>query len=124
MPPPEILVRPVIVAMYLAAADQLRELLARLGAAAPGVGVIVDAVLVELRRVDAVEPVGDAAELDGIAVPDHRACGECPAHDKHQSNDKGEGTDGRRPRRKEGISGPHACSQYHSVFKRSRCRFA
>ena len=52
------------------AADQLGELVARIDAAAPGIGVIVDADLVELRRVDAVEPVGDVAELDGVAVPD------------------------------------------------------
>ena len=56
--------------MHDAAADQLVELVARVDAAGPGIGLVVDAGLVELRRVDAVEPVGDVAELDGVAVAD------------------------------------------------------
>ena len=38
--------------------------------------MIVDADLVQLGRVDAVEPVGDVAELDRIGVPDRRGCGQ------------------------------------------------
>ena len=50
----------------------LVELVAGLDAAGPGIGVVVDADLVEFGRVDAVEPVGDVAELDRIGVPDRR----------------------------------------------------
>jgi hypothetical protein len=57
-----------IIAMHGAAVDQLCQLVARVDAAAPGIGVVVDAGLVEFGRVDAVEPVGDVAELDGVAV--------------------------------------------------------
>ena len=58
-----------IVAAHLLAAGQLRQLIARLDAAGPDVGVLVDAELVERRRVDAVEPVGDIADLKRAAIP-------------------------------------------------------
>src|SRR5262245_9435271 len=64
------LVKTEIVAANTAAVDQLGQLVARVDAAGPGIGMIVDAGLVELRRVDAVELVGDVAELDGVAIPD------------------------------------------------------
>ena len=61
--------------MHRVAADQFGQLIARVDAAGPGIGVIVDADLVQLRRIDAVEPVGDVAELDGVGVPHDRAGG-------------------------------------------------
>ena len=65
-----------IVAAHGASADQLGQLVAGLDAAGPGIGVVIDADLVQLGRVDAVEPVGDVAELDRVAVPDGRGCGQ------------------------------------------------
>ena len=76
MPFPEVPVRTEILAVDRASADQFCQLVARIDAAAPGIGVVVDAHLVELRRIDAVEPVGEIAKLDGVAVPDHGARGE------------------------------------------------
>ena len=73
----EILVGSEIIAVNRASADQPGELIARIDPAAPGVGVIVDAHLVELGRIDAVEPVGHLAKLNGMAVADHGAC--CPS---------------------------------------------
>ena len=46
------LVRTEIVAMNRLAANQLGQLVARLDAAGPGIGVIVDADLVEFRRIE------------------------------------------------------------------------
>src|SRR5260370_308861 len=68
-----------IVAPHLAVADQLGQLIAGFSAASPGVGVLVDADLVQLRRIDAVEPVGHFAKLNGAAIPDDRARGEALA---------------------------------------------
>ena len=59
-----------IVAADLLAADQFGQLIARLDAAGPDVGVLVDAELVDGRDIDAVEPVGDIAELKRAAIPD------------------------------------------------------
>ena len=59
-----------IIAAHVAAVDEPGELIARVDTAAPGIGMIVDAGLVELRRIDAVEAIGDVAELDGVAVVD------------------------------------------------------
>ncbi len=61
--------------MHDVAADEFCQLVTRVDAAAPGLGMIVDADLVELRRVDAVEPVGGFGELDRVAVPDDRVRG-------------------------------------------------
>ena len=65
-----------IVAAHLTVADQFCQLVARGRAAGPGVGVLVDAYLVEGRRLDAVEAIGDAAELQIAAIPDGCARGE------------------------------------------------
>ena len=53
--------------------------IAGLGAAGPGVGMLVDADLVQFRRVDAVEPVGHLPELKRGSVLDDRAGGEALA---------------------------------------------
>ncbi len=53
-------------------ADQFDQLVARFDAAGPGPRAR-DAHLVELGRIDAVEPVGHAGHLDGAAVLDDRA---------------------------------------------------
>ena len=58
-----------ILATDLAAADQAGQLIARRNAAGPGIGVFVDADLVELRRINAVEPVGHLGELKGAVRP-------------------------------------------------------
>ncbi|MGY3080523.1 hypothetical protein ACVWZZ_006931 [Bradyrhizobium sp. LM6.10] len=76
MPLAEALFGADIVATHGSLADQLRELVAGLDAAGPGIGVIVDADLIQLGRVDAVEAVGDVAELDGVAVADRRGGGQ------------------------------------------------
>ena len=65
--------QPEILAADRAAADQFDQLVARFDAAGPCVGVLVDAHLVELRRIDAVEPIGHAGQLKGAAVLDDRA---------------------------------------------------
>ena len=65
--------RAQVLAAHLAVANQLGELLAGLDAAGPGVGMLVDADLVQFRGVDAVEPVGHIAQLKGAAIPDDRA---------------------------------------------------
>lgn len=64
-----------ILAAYLAAADQTRQLIAGFDAAGPCVGMLVDAHLVQLRRVDAVEPVRHIGEQKGASIPDDRAGG-------------------------------------------------
>jgi hypothetical protein len=81
----------MVVAIHRTAANQLHELIACRDAAAPGIGVVVDAVLVEFGRIDAIEPIGDIIEMDRIAVPHDRVCGEGWACDKHQSYDGDEG---------------------------------
>ena len=59
-----------IIAAHGAAADQFGQLIARLDAAGPAVGMFVDAELIEGGRIDAVEPVGDIAQLQRAAVAD------------------------------------------------------
>ena len=59
-----------IIASDLAAVDQFCQLIARLDAAGPAVGVLVDAKLIEGGRIDPVEPVGDIAQLQRAAFPD------------------------------------------------------
>ena len=58
-----------IVAAHLAAADQLGQLIARLDAAGPAVGVLVDAELIEGGGIDAVEPVGHIARAAACCRP-------------------------------------------------------
>ena len=65
------------------AADQTSEVIAGFDAARPGVGVVVDAHLVHLGRVDAVEPVGYAGDLNGAAIADDGAGGETGARGKN-----------------------------------------
>lgn len=62
-----------ILAVDLVAADQARQMIARRNTASPGIGVFVDAYLVEFRRINAVEPVSHVGELNGASVPDDRA---------------------------------------------------
>src|SRR5581483_12106237 len=57
-----------IVAADNAAADDLDERLARVEPAGPGICSLIDAGLVELGGIGALETIGDVAELDGIAV--------------------------------------------------------
>src|SRR6185437_14789089 len=52
-----LVVRAAILASHHMAADQFCKLIAGVDAAAPGIGLVVDAGLVEFRRVDAGEPV-------------------------------------------------------------------
>ena len=68
-----------ILAAHLAVVDQLGQLIADLDAAGPGVGVLVDADLVERGRIDAVKPVGHIGQLKGAPIPDGRAGGEALA---------------------------------------------
>ena len=56
MPSPVVLVRAAIVASNRAFADQLYQLITDVDAAAPGIGMVVDADLVQLRCIDSVEP--------------------------------------------------------------------
>src|ERR1700687_5969952 len=67
--------RPQILAVDTALIDQFRKLVARFHAARPGFGMFVDAHLVELRSIDAIELVDNAGELDGVAVLDDRVLG-------------------------------------------------
>ena len=62
-----------ILAMDRVPTDQAGQLIACCNAASPCIGVFVDAYLVDLRRIDAVEPVGHVGELKGASVPDDRA---------------------------------------------------
>ena len=57
-------------AANLAPGRQSGQPVAGFHAAGPGIGMIVDADLVELRRIDAVKPVRRAGKLDGAAVLD------------------------------------------------------
>ena len=87
-----------IVAAHSASLDQLGQLVSRFDAAGPGIGVVVDAHLIDFRRVDAIEPVGDLAELNGVAIPDDSACR--PARPPGQNNGEGE----QRPKRQKTIA--------------------
>ena len=75
MPFPVVDIGTQILAVDLVAANQARQLIARCNAASPCIGVFVDAYLVKLRRINAVEPVGHLCELKGASVPDDRAGG-------------------------------------------------
>ena len=68
-----------ILATNLMAADQLRQLIAGVNTASPGVGMIVDADLVKCRCINAVEPIGYIGDINSAAVPDDRAGGEALA---------------------------------------------
>src|SRR5262245_768057 len=59
-----------VVAADLLAVDQLGQLIARLDPAGPAISVLVNAELVDGRDIDAVEAVGNVAELKRAAVPD------------------------------------------------------
>ena len=59
-----------VVAAHGAPADQFCQLIARLDTAGPAVGMLVDAELIEGGRIDAVETVGDVAQLQRAAVTD------------------------------------------------------
>jgi hypothetical protein len=50
-------------------------LIASLGTAGPAIGVLVDAHLVQLWRVDSIKPVRHIAELKGATILDDRARG-------------------------------------------------
>src|SRR4029079_11297550 len=63
-------IRAKIVAADLFAIDQLAQLIACLDPAGPAIGVLVDAELIDRGRIDAVETVGDIAELKRAAIPD------------------------------------------------------
>ena len=78
-------VRAAILAAHDMAADQFRQLVAGVDAAAPGIGMVVDAGLVELRRIDAVEAVGDIGQLDGVAVLDDGVGGQAGCGPQHCS---------------------------------------
>ncbi len=91
-----------IAAADLLAVDQLCQLVARLDAAGPGVGVFVDAHLVDGRRVDAVEAEGVAAcKLQRAAVLHAGRCAEGCRYRLAEKQDRGE----------EERAGPHEYSQ-------------
>jgi hypothetical protein len=100
-----------IVAAHGALVDQLGQLVARLDTAGPGIGVIVDADLVQFGRVDAVEPVGDVAELDGIAVAGRR--GGCQRGGRlGRRQEAGQGAE---PNERERAGGGKDISEGHAV---------
>ena len=101
-----------IVAAHLLAADQLCQLIARGGAAGQGVGVLVDAHLVEGGRLDAVEAKGRAGELHIAAIPDGCARGMAPGRRQICENEN-EG------RGEEGSPGPHMNSHQRQFMLRS-----
>jgi hypothetical protein len=76
--------------MHVVVADQGNEVVARLDAACPRIGVVVDAHLVERRGIDAVEPVRHLAKLQGAGVLDDGGrgpawtCPEDDGQDRHQ----------------------------------------
>src|ERR1700675_2806764 len=81
--------RPQILAVDTALINQLRKLVARFHAARPGFGMFVDAHLVELRSIDAIEFEGHGGELDGVAVPDERVfCTSRTSCEKYQDHDQ------------------------------------
>src|SRR5450631_1236119 len=67
--------RPQILAMDTALINQFRKLVARFHATRPWFGMFVDAHLVELRSIDAIEFESHAGELDGVSVLDERVFG-------------------------------------------------
>src|SRR3979490_1485948 len=80
---------PQILAVDSALANQIRKMIARFHATRPRFGVFVDAHLVTLRSVDAVEFVGNLGKLDGVSVLDDCVQGPtrtCP--EKCQDNDQ------------------------------------
>src|SRR6516165_4866308 len=84
---PRRLIGAEIVATDRPSADQFCQLIARIDSAAPGIGSLIDAYLIELWRVDSCEPVGDIAKLDGVAISDHgvrRPSGAAPEGKKHK----------------------------------------
>jgi hypothetical protein len=70
-------------AANFALAYQFDQLIAGFHAARPGIGMIVDANLVELRSIDAVKPVRRSGKLDGARIPDDRFGG--PTRTRQQS---------------------------------------
>src|SRR5450432_1410924 len=74
------LVWPQVLAVDAALANQLRQLVTRFHAARPWLGMFVDAHLVKLRRIDAIEFVGHAAKLEGVSVLDDRVLGPARIH--------------------------------------------
>jgi hypothetical protein len=72
--------------MDVAIADQLGQLVARLSAASPTVGVIVDTDLVRRRDIDPAEPVGHPANVDGTAIPHERIGSEAWAGRENQQD--------------------------------------
>src|SRR5215472_11014888 len=64
--------------------------------------MVVDADLVELRCVDAVQAIGDVTELDGGAVPDHDGRGTGGSQRQNEKADQG------RPNREKQVSSSHA----------------
>ncbi len=61
---------------HRAVTDQLGQLIAGFNAAGPAFSVIVDAHLVQLRRIDAVEPIHHIGKLKSSSILDDRADGE------------------------------------------------
>src|SRR5450755_2280237 len=81
--------RPQILAMDTALIDQFGKLVARFHAARPGFGMFVDAHLVELRSIDAIEFESHAGELDGVSVLDERVLGASrTCCEKYQDHDQ------------------------------------
>src|SRR6202795_349874 len=81
--------RPQILAVNTALINQFRKLVARFHAARPGFGMFVDAHLVELRSIDAIEFESHAAELDGVSVLDERVLGASrTCCEKYQDHDQ------------------------------------
>src|SRR6266851_1945583 len=74
--------RPQILAVDTALINQFRKLVARFHAARPGFGMFVDAHLVELRSIDAIEFESHAGELDGVSVLDERVFGPARIHEE------------------------------------------
>src|SRR6266404_7873511 len=64
-----------VLTAHLAATDQVRKLIAGFNPAGPRVGMLVDAYLVQLRRVNSIESVGHTPYLDRTAILDDRAGG-------------------------------------------------
>src|ERR1700736_3746065 len=81
--------RPQILAVDAALADQLRKVVARFHPARPGFGMFVDAHLVELGSIDAIELVGHPAKLDSVSVLDERVLGASRTRcEKYQDHDE------------------------------------
>ena len=63
-------IRAKVIAADLLAGDQLAQLIARLDPAGPAIGILVDTELIDGGHIDAVEPIGDVAQLNRAAIPD------------------------------------------------------